>query len=130
MRMADSGQIVCFFRCPGTSLSPPAKGDRGPYTPLEQKKREATMRAAIGIGTALAIVATGALATSALAMGGWSEGGAADVDNCKNEDGTLSEAAFVIVTAPGAGERVQTGFVVKGCSRTFESTVNWRLVGS
>ena len=88
------------------------------------------MRLAIGIGTALALLATGAPATSALGMGGWSEGGAADVDNCKNEDGALSEAAFVIVTAPGPGERVGSGFAVTGCSRSFESTVNWRLVGS
>jgi hypothetical protein len=66
------------------------------------------------------------LATAALAMGEWSGGEGAD--NCKNDDGALSDAAFVIVASPRPGDRVQSGFAVSGCSRTFESTVNWRLV--
>lgn len=82
------------------------------------------MRTTIGIGTALALMA--GLATGALAMGDW--GGGEGADTCKNDDGALSDAAFVIVTAPIAGARVQSGFAVTGCSRTFESTVNWRLV--
>ncbi len=34
---------------------------------------------------------------------------------------------FVMVTAPVAGAKVKSGFVVTGCSRTFESTVAWTL---
>lgn len=48
-------------------------------------------------------------------------------DACADPDGALSDAAFVIVTAPVAGARVVTGFSVAGCSRTFESTVVWEL---
>jgi hypothetical protein len=36
--------------------------------------------------------------------------------------------SFVFVTSPVAGARVFSGFEVLGCSRTFESTVNWRLL--
>lgn len=50
-------------------------------------------------------------------------------DACANDDGAFNEAAFVITTEPDAGERVESGFAVKGCSRTFESNVNWKLVG-
>ena len=68
-----------------------------------------------------------ALASVAAAPRTWAddvgEGGA-----CANDDGALDEAAFVIATAPVAGERVVSGFSVAGCSRTFESTVQWRLV--
>jgi hypothetical protein len=46
---------------------------------------------------------------------------------CDNADGALDDAAFVIATAPPAGARVSSGFGVSGCSRTFESTVLWRL---
>lgn len=52
--------------------------------------------------------------------------GGADV--CGLADGALDDAAFVIATAPGPGDRVESGFAVAGCSRTFESTVNWRLL--
>ncbi len=48
---------------------------------------------------------------------------------CDNADGALDNAAFVIATAPAAGARVSSGFGVSGCSRTFESTVVWRLHG-
>lgn len=51
--------------------------------------------------------------------------GGADV--CSNANGV--EGSFVFATAPRAGERVQTGFAVAGCSRTFESQVNWTLKG-
>lgn len=37
--------------------------------------------------------------------------------------------SFVFVTTPYAGADVYSGFTVTGCSRTFESTVNWRLLG-
>lgn len=63
----------------------------------------------------------------ALALGGC--GGTDAADNCANEDGALSDTSFVITTSPRAGDRVASGFAVKGCSRTFESTVNWRLLG-
>ena len=83
------------------------------------------MGKAIAMGLTFAVLA---FAPAALAMGDWGDGGAY-TDNCKNADGALNDAAFVIVTAPRAGDRVQSGFAVAGCSRTFESTVNWRLIG-
>ena len=49
-------------------------------------------------------------------------------DNCSNADGALSDASFVIATTPLAGDRVNSGFAVSGCSRTFESNVQWRLL--
>lgn len=49
-------------------------------------------------------------------------------DPCGIEDGALAQSAFVIATAPAAGARVSSGFPVQGCSRTFESTVLWRLL--
>lgn len=49
-------------------------------------------------------------------------------DVCADADGALSKSAFVIATAPRPGERVQSGFQVTGCSRTFESTVVWKLL--
>jgi hypothetical protein len=47
-----------------------------------------------------------------------------------NADGALSHAAFVFVASPASGERVNPGFSVSGASRTFESTVNWRLLAA
>lgn len=55
-------------------------------------------------------------------------GPASPVVSCDNTDGALDDAAFVIVASPTAGQRVSPGFTVTGCSRTFESTVVWRLV--
>ncbi len=79
-------------------------------------------------GTLIGLAALGfvALATSAMAMGSMPSGSTAD--NCDNADGALSDASFVITMKPSAGDRVESGFEVKGCSRTFESNVNWRLV--
>ena len=37
--------------------------------------------------------------------------------------------SFVFVTNPVIGAQVFSGFTVEGCSRTFESTVNWTLLG-
>ena len=51
------------------------------------------------------------------------------IDVCSNSDGALSNASFVIVSRPHSGERVQSGFSVTGCSRTFEGDVQWRLLG-
>ncbi len=77
---------------------------------------------------ALGLAAMGCvvLAATAMAMGSIPGGGQADA--CDNADGALSDAAFVIATAPVAGARVESGFAVAGCSRTFESTVNWKLL--
>jgi hypothetical protein len=49
-------------------------------------------------------------------------------DVCSNADGALTDAAFVFVTRPRSGERVSSGFTVRGCSRTFESNVPWKLL--
>ena len=43
-------------------------------------------------------------------------------------DDSLPEAALVVVTSPAGGEEVVSGFAVSGCSRTFESNVQWRLL--
>jgi len=65
-------------------------------------------------------------APSALAMGGWVEG--EETGACVNDDGAFDEAAFVIATEPKAGARVESGFGVEGCSRSFESNVQWKLI--
>jgi Immunoglobulin-like domain of bacterial spore germination len=56
-------------------------------------------------------------------------GGEQDVDVCANSDGALSNAGFIFVEDPRSGERVSSGFQVRGCSSTFEASVNWRLRG-
>jgi hypothetical protein len=66
-------------------------------------------------------------ATPASAMGSWIEG--EEADNCANDHGAFDDASFVIATEPEAGERVESGFAVEGCSRTFESNVQWKLIG-
>jgi Immunoglobulin-like domain of bacterial spore germination len=76
--------------------------------------------------TALFALAVLMVAGPAFAMGDWPGG---ETDNCANQDGALNDAAFVFTTSPSVGDRVTSGFEVKGCSRTFESTVNWKLVG-
>jgi len=48
-------------------------------------------------------------------------------DPCVENRDALANEPFVMVTLPPAGARVQSGFVVRGCSRTFESHVQWRL---
>ncbi len=50
----------------------------------------------------------------------------ADAFTC---DDSLPDAALVIVSSPAGGEEVANGFTVRGCSRTFESNVQWRLLG-
>ena len=55
-------------------------------------------------------------------------GGSGTADVCSNEDGELTNAAFVFVQSPVSGQRVSSGFEVSGCSSTFEGTVEWRLV--
>ena len=44
-------------------------------------------------------------------------------------DDTLPDNSLVVVGSPSAGEAVESGFMVSGCSRTFESNVQWRLLG-
>ena len=61
-----------------------------------------------------------------VALAGCGGGGKPDV--CSNEDGELTNAAFVFVETPASGQRVSSGFRVSGCSSTFEGTVNWRLL--
>lgn len=48
-------------------------------------------------------------------------------DVCDNTDGALTDKGFVIVQSPKSGQRVKSGFTVKGCSRSFESNVPWQL---
>jgi hypothetical protein len=67
-----------------------------------------------------AVVATALLAAC---------GGTEDVDVCANADSALGNAGFVFVEDPRSGERVSNGFLVRGCSSTFEASVNWRLRG-
>ena len=43
-------------------------------------------------------------------------------------DDSLPDAALVVVLSPAGGEEVANGFAVSGCSRTFESNVQWRLL--
>lgn len=54
--------------------------------------------------------------------------GRAVQDVCSNADGALTDKSFIVVAEPTSGSRVRSGFVVKGCSRTFESNVPWRVV--
>lgn len=88
----------------------------------------------MSFGTMRALLAGAAMGASvvltvspAMAMGSLSGGD--ETDNCTNEDGAFNEAAFVIATAPKPGERVESGFDVTGCSRSFESNVQWKLIG-
>ena len=54
-------------------------------------------------------------------------GGEQDGDDCTTSDGAPSNAGFIFVEDPRSGERVSSGFDVRGCSSTFEASVNWRL---
>ncbi len=65
------------------------------------------------------------LAATALVIAGCARA-PEEADVCSNADGAL-DGGFVFATTPHPGERVRTGFKAKGCSRTFESTVNWKL---
>jgi hypothetical protein len=80
-----------------------------------------TMLAGGIVGVSLALAAV-----TAVAMGSLVEG--EETDNCSNEDGAFDETAFVLTTGPAPGERVESGFDVTGCSRTFESNVRWKLL--
>ncbi len=82
------------------------------------------------MGPRLVLLAAAAVALTACAERGTGERPVAPpvVDACTLADGALDDAAFVIATVPLAGTRVDSGFAVAGCSRTFESTVVWRLI--
>jgi hypothetical protein len=69
-----------------------------------------------------------AMALAWLLVAGCAPGPGGAAGACANADGALDDAAFVIAEAPAAGARVASGFAVSGCSRTFESTVSWRLL--
>lgn len=79
----------------------------------------------IGVIVGLGGLAAGA--APALPMGEPVEG--EEGDNCANADGAFDAAAFVIAVEPKAGARVTSDFGVRGCSRSFESNVQWKLVG-
>jgi hypothetical protein len=44
-------------------------------------------------------------------------------------DDALPDVSLVIVRSPAGGDEVESGFIASGCSRTFESNVQWRLLG-
>lgn len=46
---------------------------------------------------------------------------------CPTGNPVLDEASFVVVTDPAPGSELVPGSTVRGCSRTFESTVPWTL---
>ena len=89
--------------------------------------RMRTMLAGGVLGASLVGVALVLAAVPAMGMGSFVEG--EETDNCSNEDGAFDDSAFVVTTGPKPGERVESGFDVTGCSRTFESNVQWKLLG-
>ena len=42
---------------------------------------------------------------------------------------TLPDNALVLVNSPSPGAVLESGFEASGCSRTFESNIQWRLLG-
>jgi len=82
--------------------------------------RTMLLAAMLGVGVSLAC------AGPASSLGSWVEG--EETDACGNDDGAFDEAAFIIAIKPEAGERVESGFEVEGCSRSFESNVQWKLL--
>jgi hypothetical protein len=74
-----------------------------------------------------AAMRTAGLAALGILLAGCAAPPGGGAGTCDLSDGALNDAAFVIATAPVAGARVASGFPVAGCSRTFESTVVWRL---
>ena len=57
------------------------------------------------------------------------EQGARGDDSAFTCDDALPDSSLVIVRSPAAGDEVESGFMASGCSRTFESNVQWRLLG-
>jgi hypothetical protein len=54
---------------------------------------------------------------------------AAVAEACKGIDSILAGSAFVLLRSPAAGERIASGAVAYGCSRTHEGSIAWRLLG-
>ncbi|GMU39638.1 MAG: hypothetical protein AMXMBFR23_05040 [Chloroflexota bacterium] len=52
---------------------------------------------------------------------------ATPVAACDALDPVLAEASFVLVTSAVAGQPLAAGDTIEGCSRTFESQVDWML---
>jgi hypothetical protein len=71
---------------------------------------------------ATALLAAGAI----LAIGATTAPGASG-PRCPTGDRTVDEAAFAFLTSPTVGKAVRSGFTASGCSRSFESTLPWRL---
>lgn len=90
--------------------------------PQVPRRRTVEGTATKGFATALA-TATAAVVLTACG----SDTGENDV--CANADDALSNAGFIFVDDPSSGERVSSGFQVRGCSSTFEASVSWRLRG-
>ena len=83
-------------------------------------KRPWTRRMAGGLSTLAALV----LAAALLAACGDEVGG----NGAFACDDGLPDASLVIVNSPVDGAEVSSEFEVSGCSRTFESNVQWRLL--
>jgi Immunoglobulin-like domain of bacterial spore germination len=76
------------------------------------------MRAATAAMLAGAVLAIGAVGAPGAGAG-----------RCPTGDRTVDESSFAFLLAPAVGTPVRSGFRATGCSRTFESTVVWRLRG-
>lgn len=50
------------------------------------------------------------------------------IDPCVENRDALANEPFVMVTLPTAGARMNGTLVVRGCSRTFERNVGWKLI--
>ncbi len=78
---------------------------------------------------AAAVLAVAALVAGAAACGDDDDGDAAATTTAAADPcaGAPADASLVFVTTPVSGASVAPGFAVAGCSRTFESTIVWRL---
>ncbi len=74
----------------------------------------------------LAPLALLALATALVAASCGVDG--AETAGACSDLASLPDAPLIFVTTPEPGARVESGFTVAGCSRTFESNVPWRLL--
>ena len=48
--------------------------------------------------------------------------------SCADAERSVGDRSFIFVARPRPGESVRSGFSVRGCSRTFESNVPWKLL--
>jgi hypothetical protein len=107
-------------------MTPRGRPSRG--HPEPRSRRPGSAAAAPGRVRLAALGAAALLLAGCAASGPAPTPSAAPEDACLIEDGALDEAAFVLATAPAPGARVASGFQIRGCSRSFESTVLWRLL--